>query len=59
MREHESQPENLAQARRDDNSLGGAGGLVNSAHDGLHHYLRSERLGAHSIGHYSRLRYRW
>ena len=39
MREDEPQTETLAQTSRDGDRLGGTGGLVNSAHDGLHHRL--------------------
>jgi hypothetical protein len=44
MREYEPQIESPAQTSRDCNRLGGAGGLVDSAHDGFHHRpLRSLR----------------
>jgi hypothetical protein len=43
VREYEPQSETLAQASRDCDRLGGTGGLVNSAHDGLHYRLAQKR----------------
>ena len=50
MREYEPQSETLAQARRDDDRVHGAGRLVNGAHDGLHYGLAQKRRIESSIG---------